>query len=171
MRERNAIDAQIAEIIGRPAHTGHIGEYIASQVFGIRLHDSASHKGNDGYFAEGSLMGQTVNIKFYSSEYQRLPISSDNSPDYYLVLTGPRNTGSSSGGATIPCVVSSIFLFRHSELVQRQNLRGLGVGAEVNVWRGDWDEAEIYPSQSNSALHLSQSQIDLISRFGVSGTV
>jgi hypothetical protein len=62
---RNAIDEQIADVIGRPALAGHVGEWIASQVFDIELEQSASAKAIDGRFRAGPLAGRTVNIKFY----------------------------------------------------------------------------------------------------------
>ena len=166
IKERNAIDAKIAEITGRPAHTGHIGEFVASKIFGIRLHDSASHRGSDGYFAEDWLIGQSVNIKYYSNDYGSLDININSPPDFYLVLTGPKITPSSSAGRTTPWVISSVFLFKHSELVQRLKSRGVKVGNDSSVRRDDWDKAEIYPRQSNARLRLSHSQIDLISKFG-----
>ncbi len=60
IHERNRIEASISKIIGRPAATGSIGEYIASRIFGIRLSPSATEKAVDGYFTEGTLKGRTV---------------------------------------------------------------------------------------------------------------
>ncbi|WP_176946770.1 hypothetical protein [Lentzea fradiae] len=37
LRERNRIDAELSAIIGRPALTGHLGRWIAAQVFGVEL--------------------------------------------------------------------------------------------------------------------------------------
>jgi len=34
IRRRNAVGREIAALIGRPAQIGHLGEHIASQVFG-----------------------------------------------------------------------------------------------------------------------------------------
>jgi hypothetical protein len=48
IHERNRISEEIARIIGRPALSGHIGEYIASKIFNIRLEESAISKGIDG---------------------------------------------------------------------------------------------------------------------------
>ena len=42
LSNRNSIDKEIGDIIGRPALTGHIGEYIAANVFDIALSESAS---------------------------------------------------------------------------------------------------------------------------------
>lgn len=45
LRERNAVDARIADLIGRPVERGHLGEYIAAAVFDIELAKTATHKG------------------------------------------------------------------------------------------------------------------------------
>jgi hypothetical protein len=62
--ERNSIDASIARVIGRPVTAGHLGEWIASQIFGIALEESAANQGFDGRFRSGALEGRTVNIKW-----------------------------------------------------------------------------------------------------------
>jgi len=61
---KNEIDARIAALIGRSALIGHVGEYIAAQVFDIRLEHSASNKALDGFFASGPLAGRSVNVKW-----------------------------------------------------------------------------------------------------------
>ena len=40
LAERNAVDARIAALIGRPALAGHVGEFLAAQVFYIELAES-----------------------------------------------------------------------------------------------------------------------------------
>jgi len=65
LKQRAPIDAQIANVLGAPADTGNIGEYIASRVFGIDLNLSRSEKAHDGYFQRGQLAGQRVNVKCY----------------------------------------------------------------------------------------------------------
>ena len=49
VERRNAIDREIAVLIGRPTQLSHVGEYLASVIFGIRLEESASRPGIDGY--------------------------------------------------------------------------------------------------------------------------
>jgi hypothetical protein len=61
--ERNAIDDAIAAIIARPVATGHLGEWIASQVFDIELEQSAVTAAIDGRFGSGPLQCDTVNVK------------------------------------------------------------------------------------------------------------
>jgi hypothetical protein len=48
VRERNALELAISALISRPAAIGHIGEFIASRIFGITLEQSASARGIDG---------------------------------------------------------------------------------------------------------------------------
>lgn len=72
--QRNAVDADIASVIGRPAVVGHIGEFIAAEVFDIDLERSATRPGYDGVFRSGPLAGATVNIKFYGKREGLLDI-------------------------------------------------------------------------------------------------
>jgi len=54
---RNAIDAEIASIIGRSANAGHVGECIAAQVFHITLEKSAVAKAVERRFGSCALAG------------------------------------------------------------------------------------------------------------------
>ncbi|MDP2958095.1 MAG: hypothetical protein Q8N53_16835, partial [Longimicrobiales bacterium] len=81
LHERNALDARIAQLIGRPASPGHIGEFIAAAVFDIDLFESATHKAADGVFRRGALQGRTVNIKIYGKQEGILDIRPDALPD------------------------------------------------------------------------------------------
>lgn len=65
LRRRNDIDHEVAQLIGRPALLGHIGEFIAAELFDIELHPHANARGSDGTFRSGPLAGRTVNVKFY----------------------------------------------------------------------------------------------------------
>jgi hypothetical protein len=60
LSEPNAIDGIIAGIIGRPMTSGHLGEWIADQVFNIELEHSATTAVIDGRFRSGPLAGQSV---------------------------------------------------------------------------------------------------------------
>src|SRR5262249_20632034 len=94
LRQRNVIDARIAELIGQPALSGHVGEYIAAGVFGIALHESASAAGSDGLLRHGPLAGKTVNANLYGNDEGLLDLPREGVPaDYTLVLTGPRSAG------------------------------------------------------------------------------
>src|SRR3954468_6515480 len=89
LRERNAVDARIASLIGRPAERGHIGEFLAARLFGIRLADSATNRALDGWFDGGRLDGKSVNVKLYGLHEGLLDVSPPGLVDYYLVLAGP----------------------------------------------------------------------------------
>lgn len=75
IRERNRVSEEIARMIGRPALSSHIGEYVASKIFGISLEDSATARGIDRRFNEGPLKGQSVNVKLYGYKENILDIS------------------------------------------------------------------------------------------------
>ena len=163
IRKRNAIEKEVTAIIERPMHIGHIGEFIAARVFGIELHASATHKGSDGYFISGGLEGRSVNIKFYGKNEGILDMKHGDPPDFYLVLTGPRRESASSRGLTRPWMISSVFLFEHHELVSKLTVKNIGIATSVK--RHLWDTAEIYPSQNNITLQLTQSQRSAIEMF------
>jgi len=105
LRERNAIDAGLAELIQRPMTTGHLGEWIAAQIFGIELEASAAAAGIDGRCRSGALQNRTVNIKWY---LKREGVLDTTALDYYLVLAGPPSAAESlrgppGPGASRPC--------------------------------------------------------------------
>ena len=66
IRARNANEIAMTRIIDRPALIGHVGEFIASLIFDIKLEKSAPHPGSDGRFQSGPLRGKSVNIKMYA---------------------------------------------------------------------------------------------------------
>ncbi len=117
LKQRNQIDEQISSIIGRPATSGHIAEFIASRIFGIALNVSAAAKDLDGYFQAGPLKGCSVNIKFQSKNDGLLNISPDAICNYYLVLTGPKTPPASSRGKTSPFLIEAVLLFESHALV------------------------------------------------------
>jgi hypothetical protein len=47
LRQRNAIDVELARLIHRPMTSGHLGEWIAAQIFDIELEASAVAAGID----------------------------------------------------------------------------------------------------------------------------
>jgi hypothetical protein len=53
LRERNAVDGELAQLIQRPMTSGHLGEWIAAQIFDIELEPSAVAAGIDGRFRSG----------------------------------------------------------------------------------------------------------------------
>ena len=172
IEQRNEIDEGIASIIGRPAHPGHIGEFVAARIFDIELLESASHKAIDGHFTRGPLAGKSVDIKKPSKDDGTLNVKpnpvpdSDSGPGFYLVMTGPRTPPQSSRGKTHPWIIETVYLFDIRELIQRLRDNGVSIGAATSVRRCLWDAAEIYPRATNPALPLTPCQRDMLALFG-----
>jgi len=169
IKRKNIVDAEIAQIIERPAERSHAGEYIASLIFNIELEKSASAKSIDGHFTSGNLTGRTVNIKWYGKQERILDISKEDSPDFYLVMTGPKSVSPSSRGATRPWLISYVFLFDSAKLIQ--DLNNVKQGIATSVKKRLWETAEIYPEPRNTQLILTQEQRLLLGSFGDSLTL
>jgi hypothetical protein len=102
LRERNVIDAELAGLMQRPMTSGHLGEWIAAQIFDIELESSATAAGIDGHFRSGPLQDGSVNIKWYLKREGVLDTTESAILDYYLVLAGPPSGAVSSKGTTRP---------------------------------------------------------------------
>lgn len=164
--ERNSVDAEIGAITGRPALAGHLGEWIAAQIFDIALESSAVAKGIDGRFTSAPLEGRTVNVKWYAKREGNLDLAEDSDADFYLVMTGPRAAPVSSRGGTRPLRITAVYLFAIPELLGELRARGVKIGVAASVRVGDWDAAEIYPRQVNRALVVSDEQREALELFG-----
>lgn len=169
LRDRSLIDDQISGIIGRPAHPGHIGEYIAAAVFGIDLHPSAVYKASDGFFSSGSLAGQSINIKLYSKQESMLDLSATDDlalhPDFYLVMAGGKGTGGTTKGTRASLSIESVFLFRASVLIPVLVERGVKIGVATSVQKERWQAAMVYPEANNPDLELDEHQRALLAMF------
>ena len=165
LKQRNQVDKEIASIIGRPAHSGHIGEFVAARIFDIELLHSASHEAIDGHFARGPLAGKSVNVKKYSIDQSILDMKPDSPPDFYLVLTGPRTPPQSSRGTTQPWVIESVFLFDGLALLTQLREYGVKIGVATSVRRHLWDAAEVYPRPTNRTVQLTCAQRSMIGLF------
>ena len=165
IRQRNILEREISEIIGRPAHSGHVGEFVASRIFNIELIESASNAGFDGRFSRGELAGRTVNVKKYSRNDGLLDIVMKDAPDFYLVLTGPRGQAATSRGTVQPWTVEAVYLFEASTTVERLRHFGVKIGTTTSVRRILWDQAEIFPSANNCLLTLTQEQVESLRMF------
>ena len=163
--ERNRIDEGITSTIGRPAHPGHIGEFVAAAIFDIELNESAVQKGTDGQFTRGPLAGRSVSVRKYSLDQGILDVRPDALPDFFLVLTGARTPAASSRGTTQPWTIESVYLFEAVPLVEQLRARGVKIGVATSVRRHLWDDAEIYPSPNNATLRLTPEQISMIELF------
>ena len=168
LRARNANEVEITQVIGRPAQLGHIGEYIAGQIFDVALEQSAVHPGSDGRFRAGPLVGKSVNIKMYGKREGLLDVRLEYVPDYYLVLTGPKSMAMNSIDAPRPWSIDEVFLFEAEPLIDRLRDRGVKIGVATSVREEEWESARIYPVSSDSPLDLSQDQQDGIRLFEIS---
>ena len=165
LRERNRISTEIAALIGRPALNSHIGEYIASQIFDIALHESATHKGADGQFRSGPLRGKTVNVKLYGKKEWILDINPAAVADHYLVLTGPSGPAASSRGGDRPLAIDQVFLFNMKQLLPELEKKGVKIGIATSIANKYWEQAMLYPQQKNIELTLSNNQRQLLQLF------
>jgi hypothetical protein len=164
LRERNAIDEEIAAITHRPMTSGHLGEWIASEIFDIELELSAVAAGIDGSFRSGPLRGRTVNIKWYLKREGLLDTSESARLDYYLVLPAPPSAAAASKGATRPWRIDAVYLFNARQLRAEQIERGVKRGTASSVVTRQWAAAEIYPAAS-PILPISSRQAELLHLF------
>jgi hypothetical protein len=165
LRQRNEIDSSIAKVINRPVTAGHLGEWIASQIFDIVLEESAATQGFDGRFRSGPLQGYTVNIKWYMKRTGLLDTTAFPGLDYYLVLTGPPTPSGSSRGVSRPWCIQAAFLFEERLLNAEQAARGIKSGIASSVIRRLWDEAEIYPQARSRLLITTREQVQMLRLF------
>src|ERR1035437_1979762 len=165
LRERNAIDAEIAALMHRPMTSGHLGEWIASEIFDIELEPSAVAAGIDGSFRSGPLQGQTVNIKWYLKREGLLDTSESVRLDYSLVLAGPLSAAASSRGSTRPWRIEAVFLFDARRLRAEQVERGVKRGVASSVVKRQWEAAEIFPAPGNPIVAISPRQAEMLELF------
>ncbi len=167
IRSRNSVERGIAEIVGRPMQLGHIGEFIASRIFDVRLEASASHKRIDGTFGSGLLVGRTVNVKWYAKRENLLDLHADDPPDFYLILAGPKSLAESSRRQTRPWVVTNVYLFDSVDLLDELGRRGVKIGVATSIAEQTWIGAEIFPESRSRQLRLTDEQRKLLSLFGL----
>ena len=159
---RNDWERETSAIIGRPALIGNLGEYIAAQVFNIRLHKSGSHQASDGLFVDGPLAGQTVNVKWYARQEVSLDLA-PGCPDVDLVLAGPRATAALRGDPGRPWLFDSAHLFLAGRLIEQ--LRDVKLGVATSIRRALWDAAELYPVARCPDYTLSEGQREMLRLF------
>lgn len=164
--QRNRNEQKITEIIDRPATVGHLGEYIASKIFHIKLEQSASQKSIDGHFMDAPLIGRTVNIKWYAKLEWMLDITPEAPPDFYLVLAGPRLEMTTSRGSARPWLIESVYFFDARELVSVLRAEKVKIGTATSIKQSLWRSAEVYPKSNNTQLVLSDEQHRLLGLFG-----
>ncbi len=161
LRDRNAIDAKIASLIGRPVFAGHIGEFIAARVFDIEMNTSATAKGHDGVFRSGPHTGKTVNVKMHAAHSGLLDMSVADPPDLYLVVAGPSVPAATSRGTHRPLVIESVFLLSHEELLAS----GVKPGIAASVRKAIWTKGCVFPSASEE-FPIAEEQKEILRLFG-----
>ena len=164
IKQKTQIDAEISRIVGRPAHIGHLGEFIASRVFQITLVPSATEKGYDGHFTQGPLKDASVNIKWYARQEGILDLDLSGLANYYLVLAGPR--GIAPKGDARPWLIRSVHLFDAHKLTADLTIRGVKMGIATSVTKAEWERAEVYPIAANPLLPLLDYQRRMLALFG-----
>jgi hypothetical protein len=166
LEDRNEIDKQIAVITERPMTSGHLGEWIAVQVFDIELEASASATAIDGRFRSGPLEGRTVNVKWYLQREGMLDMTTSDLLDDYLVMTGPVSPATSSHRRTRPWRIDGVYLFDAATLHTDLIGRGARVGTASSIRTELWAQAEIYPKPTNPRMPLSAEQREALQLFG-----
>ena len=165
LHERDRIDDQIAAIMERPMTSGHLGEWIAAQVFDIELERSATTTAFNGRFRSGPLQGRTVNVKWYLKREGLLDMTTSEALNDYLVLTGRVSAAVSSHGRTRPWCIVSVYLFDAHGLRAEMLARGRSIGTASSIRTELWNQAEIYPKPANTRMLLSDRQVEALKLF------
>jgi len=165
LHERNRINDQIAAIMERPMTSGHLGEWIAAQVFDIELERSATTTAFDGRFRSGPLQGRTVNVKWYLKREGLLDMTTSETLDDYLVMTGPVSAAVSSHSQTRPWQIHSVYLFDAHRLRADLFARGRSIGTASSIRTELWKQAEIYPTPANTRMSLTDRQVEALQLF------
>jgi len=166
IRRLNTAGDDIARIIGRPAERSHAGEFIASRVFGIQLHEWAEHRYSDGIFESGPLAGRAVNVKWYGHWGCLLDLHEDVPAGLcHLVLTGSAAQAVSSKGKKSPWNVTYAFLLDTDVLIPALRARGVRIGIATSVPKQLWLDAEVYPSACSPLLRLTDGQKQMLALF------
>lgn len=169
LRQRNRIDAEIAALINRPMAAGHLGEWIAAQVFDLQLEPSATATAIDGRFRSGHLAGRSVNVKWYLTREGILDMTTSEVLDYYLVMTGPLAAAASSLGGVRPWCIHNVYLFDARQLLEAQRVRGVKIGIASSVPKALWAAAEIFPAAANDQFAVTAEQRAVLEIFRLDG--
>ena len=157
LQTRNRTEKDVNQLIERPVTTGILGEYIAGEIFDIKLADSGSNQGKDGDFTGGrfrgsNLEGKGVNVKWYTSKYNYIVMDSKccNRPDYFLVLRGGTDNKPKVEGQFFPLHIETVHLFPAEELVKELEGKvkiGPLPGRSTSVKSEYWDKYKIYSAE------------------------
>ncbi|UWZ39777.1 hypothetical protein Drose_17060 [Dactylosporangium roseum] len=163
LRARDELDFKIAEVTGRSARRGDVGEFIAAQVFDIELAMTATQPGHDGRFRSGPLHGATVNVKMYGEAVAGIDLS-PHPCDYHLVLSGPRRPAGVVRHHR--WCIAAAYLFATGRLFEQLNERNVKIGIATSIRKSDLEAARIFPDAGPTPpLSLSAKQRALLSLF------
>ncbi|SCL45985.1 hypothetical protein GA0070606_0898 [Micromonospora citrea] len=163
LRARDELDAQIAALTRRSARIGDIGEFIAAQVFDIKLADTATQAGHDGAFRSGPLAGATVNVKTYGDAFAGIDIS-PHPCDFYLILSGPARPPGAVRHHRWR--IGAAYLLDSRRLLDSLTARRVKIGVATSIRRGDLDVAQVFPTAGADApIRLTPEQTALLSLF------
>ena len=87
-----------------------------------------------------------MNVKWYGKRTGVLDINPHGVPDYYLVMTGPKAAAGNARGQTLPWVITEVFLFDASALVERLRGAGRTPGVATSVRQHEWEAARVHPA-------------------------
>lgn len=165
VRARNTVESNIANLLGSSVNLNTVGEYIAATIFGITLIPSTQHGEFAGIFASQPLRGKTVDVQWFPRREGFLNLRIEPTPDYYLVLAGPKQESSTARALVNPWLISSVHLFNASELFNALRERGVQIGSHTSVINQLWERAEIFPIQHNTSLILTEEQRSCVRLF------
>lgn len=155
---RNVLDREMTKIIGKPMEKGNFGEFVAAQIFDIRLNEKATEKGYDGRFTVGEYSGaplkdRKVEIKYYAKCNHDLDLKTGEAkPAFYLVMTGPPKRDNEAKDTPAPWVIESVFLFE-TEALERVVVPKTN---PVGIKKERWAEAQIYPAHNGDFTNEGQ---------------
>lgn len=165
LHARNTVESNIANLLRCSVNLSSVGEYIAATIFGITLIPSAHHSEFAGIFAHGQLAGKTVDIQWYPRREGFMNVHTQQAPDYYLVLAGPRQESSTTRALVHPWLILSVHLFESNSLLAALQERGVQLGSHTSIINQFWERSEIFPSAHNSTLQLTDEQRQLLQMF------
>ena len=163
---RNAIDEKITALIGRPAIRGHVGEWIAQEIFKVKagkIRESEGLRRPVYRRSAGRTDGECEVVRQARGAARH---QSSQRPGQYLVLTGPKAEATTSKGQTRPLVITEVFLFDASALVEQFKVQKRRLGVAASVRQHEWKTARVYPKAAPGArLTLTDAQREALKLF------
>jgi hypothetical protein len=162
LRERDGIEAEIADAADGSSCCRDVGRFIAARVFDIDLTPHATDPCHTGRFTSGPLTGQTVTVTTDADVVAADDVLAS-AGDYHLILRGPGRCCDGVGHHRFR--ISEVYLLHARRL--RKLLSG-HVGGEpgTRLPYTDLTAARLYPAEGREALlHLTRDQRSVLSLF------